>query len=191
MVRPPCPVGAIHASRRATDFPGVLTAPAFSDVLDEKLGASGVRGQGTVGPSRVLRDAAWGFASTAPFPSAAAPRVFAAYRATGPARAGEPAGACLSEAQPSARRAPDAPVRLTTAQEREALARLRRLGADDLGPTLATTDLKRAFRELARRYHPDSHPDLNGEASARFAAMFAEAADAYRTLVRACATGPR
>jgi curved DNA-binding protein CbpA len=53
-------------------------------------------------------------------------------------------------------------------------------------------DLRRAYRELARRYHPDRHPHLPAAERTRLAAQFADVTAAYRTLITTCAeTGSR
>ena len=44
--------------------------------------------------------------------------------------------------------------------------------------------LRNAYRTLARRYHPDRHPGCSPADRARLARLFAEATDAYRSLVR-------
>jgi DnaJ-class molecular chaperone len=75
-------------------------------------------------------------------------------------------------------------VAVTPAQ-RTALSVLRRYGATDLSGDMAEADLKRAFRTLARRYHPDCHGHASSDERARLAAAFADVAAAYRTLLAA------
>jgi hypothetical protein len=59
------------------------------------------------------------------------------------------------------------PVRLTAA-ERQTL---------DAAQTPAA--LRRAFKALARRYHPDSHPGCTAPEHSRLARLFAEATEHY------------
>ena len=44
--------------------------------------------------------------------------------------------------------------------------------------------LRRAYRKLAHRYHPDRHPASSPAERARLANLFAEATDHYRLLTR-------
>jgi DnaJ-class molecular chaperone len=50
---------------------------------------------------------------------------------------------------------------------------------------LTDVRLKSAFRTLAHRFHPDRHPGLSHDERQRFAMTFADAAEAYRTLLAA------
>jgi hypothetical protein len=77
---------------------------------------------------------------------------------------------------------PRARIVIATRAQHEALATLRSLGAAHLGEELAIDDLRRAFRMLAQRLHPDRHPHLTPVARGRLSAQFAEAAGAYRLL---------
>ena len=79
-----------------------------------------------------------------------------------------------SEAQPR-------PLRLLTSDEQEALGRLVALGAR-LDAGFTREELRRAFRSLARAYHPDSHPGLRASEKAHLAAVFASARHAYDRL---------
>ena len=74
-------------------------------------------------------------------------------------------------------------IRLTLL-ERRALAALNRLGAG-LDEALSSDTLRRAFRRLAHRYHPDRHPGSSPAESARLARLFAEATAHYRVLAAA------
>lgn len=60
------------------------------------------------------------------------------------------------------------------------LAALRVLGVP-LGSD--TTAIKRAYRQLARNYHPDLHPQASDDERRRLAARFVEVTAAYQTLV--------
>jgi hypothetical protein len=74
------------------------------------------------------------------------------------------------------------PVRARTERERLALASFRQLGAG-LGPEPTAEELKRAFRDLARRYHPDVHPTLSARERRPLETRFAAVVNAYRTLM--------
>jgi curved DNA-binding protein CbpA len=67
------------------------------------------------------------------------------------------------------------------AREARALAALRALGGD-LDAGALDRDLRRVFRRLARRYHPDRHPGLDAPARAALAARFSTLVEAYRVL---------
>jgi DnaJ-class molecular chaperone len=70
-----------------------------------------------------------------------------------------------------------------TAAERVALDALRSLGADTLDESFTTLDLKRAFRALALRYHPDRHPSGSPDQHRALAQAFARVHESYRTLL--------
>jgi hypothetical protein len=102
-----------------------------------------------------------------------------------------PAGAPASERPPvmpishvrTAAPTPDQgrPIRILMARERRALRELIALGAD-LQPDFTVQELRRAFRILARRYHPDCHPDNDQAATAELSRSFAALAENYRCL---------
>jgi hypothetical protein len=73
-------------------------------------------------------------------------------------------------------------VRIHLARERRALRELIALGAD-LQPDFTVHELRRAFRILARRYHPDCHPDNGEAATAELSRSFAALAENYRCLM--------
>jgi hypothetical protein len=74
------------------------------------------------------------------------------------------------------------PLRPRTDVERAAWQTLQGLGAT-LPPACTATHLKRAFRRLARQLHPDGHPALGAAARADLCRRFADARDAYETLL--------
>ena len=83
----------------------------------------------------------------------------------------------------TARRAavPAAPVAVEPPPLPVELTALERQGLDDA----ATVDaLRRAYRTLARRYHPDRHPGRSIAEGQQLARLFAEATDRYRQLTR-------
>jgi hypothetical protein len=84
-------------------------------------------------------------------------------------------------------RPPRRPHRLT-AEQQKALRGFLSLGgvvADDF----TAEELRRAYRRLAHRYHPDRHRDASPATRALLARQFAEATECYRCL--APAVGPR
>lgn len=86
-----------------------------------------------------------------------------------------------SEAHPPVRARP------LTRAERNALAVLRACGAASLRDDVSRTEIQRAYRMLAKRFHPDCHPGCSPRESARLAEIFATVTAAYRTLA---ARGP-
>ncbi len=76
---------------------------------------------------------------------------------------------------------PTRPVRHLTIGQRQALDALVALGAR-LDDAFTARDLRSAFRTLARRYHPDRHPALDGRDAARLAAHFTRAREAHDQL---------
>jgi hypothetical protein len=74
------------------------------------------------------------------------------------------------------------PLRTLAPREQRALRQLIALGAD-LRPDFDAVELRRAFRILARRYHPDRHPDSTEEVKAGLSRTFAELAENHRCLL--------
>lgn len=67
------------------------------------------------------------------------------------------------------------------------MASLNELGAIlDENPTAA--DVRRAYRLLARRFHPDTHPHATAAEVARLSAQFMRATADYRVLSAAFTT---
>jgi len=82
------------------------------------------------------------------------------------------------------RNEPPAPVKVDlTVLERRAFDALNALGAG-LDDSFTAATLRRAFRTLAHRYHPDRHPGSTAGERERLARFFAEATDHYRLLTR-------
>lgn len=78
------------------------------------------------------------------------------------------------------------PPRTLSPRHQRALDVLVRGGAS-LHADFTPAELRTAFRDLARRYHPDRHPGSDEAASSRFARMFAELNESYRVLLTAAA----
>jgi hypothetical protein len=76
------------------------------------------------------------------------------------------------------------PRRWLTADQHDALETLRRAGADDLHADYFASELKSAFRRLARQLHPDRHPQADAQTRARLADAFRQVRDAYCALPR-------
>ena len=73
------------------------------------------------------------------------------------------------------------PARVLTAAQRAAVRQFVELGAD-LSDDFTDEELRRAFRALARRWHPDRHPGESPAEHARLARTFAAVMGAYRCL---------
>lgn len=137
-----------------------MRASSFADLLDAAL--RGVEADAAGAASR-----AW---ASAPMPGLASPLLFARAATTS-----APRWLPLPDARP--RR--DA-HRLTDLQQC-AFARLAGLGAT-LAPDFTADELRREFRRLAQRYHPDRHGDASDSERASLARHFSEATDDYRCL---------
>ena len=74
------------------------------------------------------------------------------------------------------------PHRLNPAQQR-ALRELLACGAE-LHDDFTADDLRRTFRSLAQRYHPDRHPGAGVDEHRRLATTFARVNDGYRELLK-------
>ena len=74
-----------------------------------------------------------------------------------------------------------------TPREQMALAALNDLGAG-LDDRVSSEDVRRAFRRLAHRYHPDRHPGSSRAEQERLSRLFAEMTDHYRLLAAALDT---
>lgn len=71
-----------------------------------------------------------------------------------------------------------------TPEQHVALADLRALGGS-LGFDFTRDELRSAFRALARRYHPDRHPDAVEATKAELSVLFRRLRSAYTILSRA------
>jgi DnaJ-domain-containing protein 1 len=97
---------------------------------------------------------------------------------SGRRRARDRASASTPAPAPAARRAP--PREREPAADPRQLAALRVLG---VAPGSDTTVIKRAYRQLARHYHPDLHPDASEAEKRALAQRFVEVTAAYQLLV--------
>jgi molecular chaperone DnaJ len=52
-----------------------------------------------------------------------------------------------------------------------------------IAPGADATEIKRAYRRLARTYHPDLHPEASESERRALAERFSALTDAYRSLV--------
>jgi hypothetical protein len=153
----------------------VTTPLSFVQTLEEKLSQAAAARSGQAGTeAEVATQAFWGTPLFTPRPGAPA-WVYG----TSPAR-----GSFI----PVGRQPPEvraAPVRRLTAAQRNALRLLRRLGAIDLDPGFSDRQLRRAFRTLAKRFHPDRHPASSATEKEGLAWTFASVCTAYRDLATA------
>jgi hypothetical protein len=76
------------------------------------------------------------------------------------------------------------PQRTLTPIQRQALESFASHGAA-LATDYTDSELRSAFRTLARRYHPDRHPESGAEQQARLSRTFSGLSDAYRHLIAA------
>lgn len=53
----------------------------------------------------------------------------------------------------------------------------------DLGSEATEGDIKKSYRNLVKKYHPDRNPDVNEEERAEYAQRFLEIQDAYEELI--------
>lgn len=100
--------------------------------------------------------------------------------ATAPSTWTKPAAQAVAEApEPAEVRRP---VRTLSPVQQRALECLTALGAR-LVPAFTASELRREYRQLARRVHPDRHPLATPAEHERLARQFADASAAYRTLL--------
>ena len=168
---------SVHGLASAADSHGMRRGEAFADVLERELHRAPwpVEGRATA-------------ARAANRPISTNPFLFLNYEsapaAGGALRPPLQPGAAARVAPPAPVPAPVAlaPVRRLSAREEGALRGLVALGAD-LDAQFTAEQLRRAFRILARRYHPDGHPDIDAPAKARLSRTFADLADHHRCLL--------
>jgi hypothetical protein len=152
--------GLIQGRPPPADWRGVPAA-AFAHVLDRLIDHG-------PGPSSTVKTAGIGTAPllAAPF----APRW--------------PHVAFVTMPPPVAR-----PRRRLRPEERDALEALRRAGAM-LGDDFLAHELRTAFRQIARRLHPDMHHTAMPHERKRLEARFADARAAYLVLRTPAGSGP-
>ena len=171
----------------------------FDELLQQKLSPPPIdsRPAGTCAPagmgaaygfffvegSRSSGSLTWAAGVAASHVAAAAPIRDAAceVRGTGPRVADvQPGPDRASIGESGSRTAPEE-VRTLSPREQQALHTLISLGAQ-LTASFAFVELRSAFRELARRYHPDRHTGIADAEKSRLASSFALAREAYRVL---------
>jgi hypothetical protein len=151
------------------------SAACFGDILAEKLKA-----HSAAWAARPMMDAAWRPAAPA---AGFSPLGWGAFSANDMARG----AACFAYAagQPrTAKPKPAPPARPLTAAQRAALECLRAFGAPLAGAAVTDSEVKAAFRELARRFHPDRHPEADDAERQYLGRAFGQIAEAYRVLGR-------
>ncbi|MGE3959629.1 MAG: hypothetical protein AB7H96_23135 [Vicinamibacterales bacterium] len=147
----------------------------FADVLDDALGV-------TAGPVSYASRGATAFTQQPahPFLFVKMP-AFAGARVTyATAHQAKGTGQVVADAPGPAevRR----PVRTLTATEQRALDGLVAAGAA-LHADFTAAELRRAYRALARRIHPDRHPHASHAQRTELSRQFADASGHYRTLL--------
>jgi hypothetical protein len=139
--------------------------PVFAEVLDEKLREISVAEPAPAASSTTGHRRLSGNASTFANPFLIAGSFL------------RPAASLALTRRPSeVRRA-----RALNPAEQSALAQLNRLGAC-LSSDYSARELRRAFRLLAHRYHPDRHPSSSTVEQARLAGVFSAITDHHRCL---------
>ena len=83
---------------------------------------------------------------------------------------------------PVTRRVTGAGTRRLTLVERKAVDEMVSLGAS-LDADFTADELRGAYRQLARRYHPDLHPACSEREKARLSALFTRAHASYQILL--------
>lgn len=78
---------------------------------------------------------------------------------------------------------PPSPRRVLSPGQRAAIDCLVRLGAGSLDACSSDREIRSAYRNLVRRYHPDTHPGAGPFEVAALARQFAELTEAYRLLI--------
>ena len=158
------------------DYPGVW-GRTFADVLDDALGvAAGPVSYASRGVTTFTHQPAHPLLF-AKLSAVAGPHVT---YATATRTSATSAGQAVAEApEPAEVRRP---VRTLTVAQQRALDGLNRHGAN-LRPDFTASELRRAYRQLARRIHPDRHPSATPAERTHLTRAFADASDDYRRLV--------
>lgn len=160
--------------------------PTFADVLDAHLGSPPVEAWRPLVDARP--DPGMWFCLSGRW-AAGTVRTRAgrdAYGAAAPAQGAPPVSA--QSGGHGVRRSSRPRARLDAAG-RDALLRLRQWGAP-LPDDLDEADLKRAYRRLARQYHPDRHAGAGAATRAALGGAFHQVHLAYRAVAAALAANP-
>ena len=150
-------------------------ARTFAEVLEHELELGGYQ------PDRRMSRTAQKRQPTPPHPFLfVEPRFF--FNATAyAALAGAPGSPWHADSSVPAPQPPQLSTPLPAGQMR-AFSELVGFGAD-LRADFTAGELRSAFRTLARRYHPDSHPGSSDAAKVRLARRFADVTENYRRLL--------
>jgi hypothetical protein len=168
---------------------------AFADVLDETLAVYRTTEGLAVPPpaaftyARPLGFFAFGVVKPQPASgglaidavSAPTPRIAATAQAQTQAQAPQRVAARPQPQQPRYSRASRPSARALSPRHRRALLRLVELGAD-ISTDFTAEELRSAYRGLARRYHPDHHPQTSDAEKRQLAYLFTQARDSYAEL---------
>ena len=181
------PSRRVHAAGRPADWwaVDVVARPAFEQILDAKIAAQLAAPPAAwavdARPDPGLRVA---MAGGVGWPSHAPAGRVRGYAEPGSRVGFEPTVPPLPP--PAAGRGPATPPRPRLALSpsgREALERLRQWGAD-LPDDFTAEELKRAYRHLARQFHPDHHATAPAATRAALGSAFHQIHVAYRQLAQ-------
>ena len=146
---------------------------AFADVLDETLAVySTTEGLAVPPPAATAYTRPVGFFLF----SASQPPAIA-----GPVLKSVAASVTSQPAEFTPRRIRRAAPRMLSPRQQDAFRRLVELGAE-IDVDFTPEELRSAYRRLARRYHPDHHPETSEAERQQLARLFAQASDSYAEL---------
>ncbi len=146
-----------------------MGSPSFAEVLAWTL-------QGATGPALSFRVPSYAPAAAYPLRDAAVPEL-----------AGTGAAFALRAAIGATAR-PRRPLRTLTSGQRQSLEALNAAGAD-LSDNFTAQELRRAYRRLAQRLHPDRQHDAGAAERTRLGERFGNATVHYRRLLAVVSPG--